>query len=86
MPPGPSDSVKCYQCSSLEGGQCDGHYPGEQVCLGSFGGTFVDFLEYLEIGIDLQILWMFSLNRWIVLQMMAVSSLMVSGKRPFKFG
>ena len=45
------------------------------------------FLEYLEIGIDLQILWMFSLNRWIVLQMMAVSSLMVrSGKRPFEFG
>ena len=84
MPPGPSDSVKCYQCSSLEGGQCDGHYPGEQVrfghypgeqvCLGSFGGTFADFtdfLEYLEIGIDLQILWMFSLNRWIVLQTMA---------------
>ena len=31
VPPGPSDSIKCYQCSSLEGGQCDGHYPGEQV-------------------------------------------------------
>ena len=59
MPPGPSDSVKCYQCSSLEGGQCDGHYPGEQVrfgqypgeqvCLGSFGGTFADLADFFWI-------------------------------------
>jgi len=43
VPPGPSDSIKCYQCSSLEGGQCDGHYPGEQVDCPANDGCLISY-------------------------------------------
>jgi len=41
--PTPGGTTKCYQCSSVDGGQCDGHTPGDQVECPDTDGCLISY-------------------------------------------